>query len=323
MTLFSLKLMNPQVLLALPLILIFLWWSFRGRAARRRSLGFSTLLLLEWSKSAVPLRLSRRTEILHVLFWSLLLLTLARPQQSLGEKPQTKEGIDILLCLDTSQSMEAQDLLPNRLEAAKAVSKAFVESRKDDRIGLVVFSGIALTQCPLTSDHGTLQSFIDNLRPGMIPIQGTAIGNGLATSVNRLKDLPGKSKVIVLLTDGRSNAGEIEPLQAAELAASFGLRVYAIGVGTEDSGLTSLMGGAGGIDMETLTKMAQRTGGKAFRATNNQALVEIYSEIDRLERVKREEKPEILYRELMIFPGMAALLILTFLMGGRMRRELD
>jgi Ca-activated chloride channel family protein len=322
MTLFSLKLVNPQALLALPLILIFLWWSFRGRAARRRSLGFSTLLLLEWSKSAVPLRLSRRTEILHVLFWSLLLLTLARPQQSLGEKPQTKEGIDILLCLDTSQSMEAQDLLPNRLEAAKAVSKAFVESRKDDRIGLVVFSGIALTQCPLTSDHGTLQSFIDNLRPGMIPIQGTAIGNGLATSVNRLKDLPGKSKVIILLTDGRSNAGEIEPLQAAELAASYGLRVYAIGVGTEDSGLTSLMGGAGGIDMETLTKMAQRTGGKAFRATNNQALVEIYNEIDRLERVKREEKPEILYRELMIFPGMAALLILTFLMGGRLRREL-
>lgn len=321
MSALGLKLMYPQVLFALPVIALFLWWSSRGRAARRRSLGFSNLLLVEWSRSAVPLRLSRRTEILHMLFWTLLLLTLARPQQSLGEKPQAKEGIDILLCLDTSQSMEAQDLLPNRLEAAKAVSKSFVESRPNDRIGLVVFSGIALTQCPLTTDHKTLDYMIDNLRPGMIPIQGTAIGNGLATSVNRLKDLAGKSKVIILLTDGRSNAGEIEPVKAAELAASFGIRVYAIGVGTEGSGLAAMMGGAG-IDMDTLNKMAEATGGKAFRATNNQGLAEIYKEIDRLERVKHDQKPEILYRELMVVPGLAALLILTFLMGGRLRREL-
>lgn len=322
MSFLGLKLVTPQALLALPIILLFLWWSHRGRLARRRSLGFSSLLLVEWSKSAVPLRLSRRTEILHVLFWALLLLTLARPQQSMGEKPQTKEGIDILLCLDTSQSMEAEDLAPNRLEAAKSVSKSFVGSRKDDRIGLVVFSGIALTQCPLTTDHGTLQTFIDTLSPGMIPIQGTAIGNGLATSVNRLKDLPGKSKVIILLTDGRSNAGEIEPVQAADLAASFGIRVYAIGVGTDGVGSLGGLIGAGGIDMETLNEMAKRTGGKAFRATNNQGLTEIYSEIDRLERVKREEKAEILYRELMVFPGMGALMIFVFLMGRRLRREL-
>jgi Ca-activated chloride channel family protein len=322
MSFLTFKLLYPQALLAWPAILLFLWWSHRGRTARRRSLGFSNLMLVEWSKSAVPLRLSRRTEILHALFWALLLLTLARPQQSLGEKPQTKEGIDILLCLDTSQSMEADDLLPNRLEAAKAVSKAFVESRKNDRIGLVVFSGIALTQCPLTTDHATLQSFIETLSPGMIPIQGTAIGNGLATSVNRLKDIPGKSRVVILLTDGRSNAGEIEPLQAADLAASFGIRVYAIGVGTDGAGGLAGLMGAGGIDMETLTTMARRTGGKAFRATNNQGLVEIYSEIDRLERVKREEKPEILYRELMVFPAMAAMMVLAFLMGQRLRREL-
>jgi Ca-activated chloride channel family protein len=156
----------------------------------------------------------------------------------------------------------------------------------------------------------------------MIPIQGTAIGNGLATSVNRLKDIPGKSRVVILLTDGRSNAGEIEPLQAADLAASFGIRVYAIGVGTDGAGGLAGLMGAGGIDMETLTTMARRTGGKAFRATNNQGLVEIYSEIDRLERVKREEKPEILYRELMVFPAMAAMMVLAFLMGQRLRREL-
>lgn len=316
------KLLHPEALLALPVILPFLWWSQRGRTARRRSLGFSSLLLVEWSRSAVPLRLSRRTEILYLLFWALLLLTLARPQQSLGEKPQSKEGIDILLCLDTSQSMEADDLLPNRLEAAKQVSKAFVQSRKDDRIGLVVFSGIALTQCPLTTDHATLLTFIDTLSPGMIPIQGTAIGNGLATSVNRLKDLPGQSKVIILLTDGRSNAGEIEPKQAAELAASFGLRVYAIGVGTDGAGALAGLMGAGGIDMQSLTEMAMLTGGKAFRATNNQGLAEIYSEIDRLERVKREEKAEILYRELMVFPGLAALLVLALLVASKLRREL-
>lgn len=317
------RFLYPMVLLAFPLILAFLWWSRKGREARRRSLGYSSLMLLEWSKAAVPLRLSRRGDLWYVVFWALLLLTLARPQQSLGEKPQTREGIDILLCLDTSQSMEAQDLLPNRLEAAKQVSKAFVTSRKDDRIGLVVFSGFALTQCPLTTDHATLLRFIDSLRPGMIPLQGTAVGNGLATSVNRLKGLPGKSKVIILLTDGRSNAGEIEPLQAADLAASLGIRVYPIGAGTDGLGVGGVPGlmGAGGIDMETLTKMAERTGGKAFRATNNEGLIEIYGEIDRLERVKREEKSEILYRELMVVPGLAALAVLAYLMGARLRRE--
>lgn len=315
------RLLHPEFLLALPLILIFLWWSVKGRNARRSSLGFSSLHLVEWSTSAIPLRLSRRTEILHLLFWTFLLLTLARPQQSLGEKPQTKEGIDILLCLDTSTSMEADDLLPNRLEAAKQVSKDFVGRRPNDRIGLVVFAGIALTQCPLTSDHQTLELLIESLRPGMTGRDGTAIGNGLVTCVNRLKDLPGKSKVIILLTDGRSNAGEIEPLQAAELAASFGIRVYAIGAGADASGgLAGLMGG-GGIDMETLLAVAQKTRGKAFRATNNAGLSEIYDEIDRLERVKREEKPEILYRELMAVPGMAALMTLCLLLGGRLRRE--
>lgn len=314
------RLLHPEALFAIPVIFLFLWWSHKGRAARKHSLGFSSLLLLEWSSSAVPLRLSRRTEVLYALFWTLLLLTLARPQLSLGEEPQAKEGIDILLCLDTSSSMEADDLLPNRLEAAKKVSEEFVKQRPDDRIGLVVYSGIALTQCPLTIDHRTLQVLLQRIYPGLTQRDGTAIGNGIATCVNRLKDLPGKSKVVILLTDGRSNAGEIEPVKAAELAASFGIRIYAIGVGTDGgSGLAQMMGG--GIDMETLMNIARTTGGKAFRATNNQGLEEIYSEINRLEKVKREQKPKILYSELMIYPGLASLILLFLILEHRRRRE--
>jgi len=248
----------------------------------------------------------------------MLLLGLARPQQSLGEKPQQKEGIDILLCLDTSSSMEAQDLRPNRLEAAKTVSKAFVKSRPDDRLGLVLYAGIALTQCPLTTDHGTLGLLLDGIFPGITQRDGTAIGNAIATCVNRLKDIPGKSKVVILLTDGRSNAGEIDPIKAAELAAEYGIKIYAIGVGTE-SRQGMLMGAS--IDMETLDNVARTTGGKAFRATNNEGLEEIYSEIDRLEKVKRDEKPEILYRELMAIPCSAALALFIVLLWKRYRGE--
>lgn len=312
------RLLHPEALLFIPLLIIFLWWGRQGRLARRKSLGYSSLHLLEWSRSVTPLRLNRRTDLLYFLCWCLLLVTLARPQQSLGEKPRPKEGIDILLCLDTSSSMEARDLLPNRLEAAKAVSEAFVKSRPDDRLGLVVYAGIALTQCPLTTDHATLELLLKRIFPGITQRDGTAIGNAIATCVNRLKNLPGRSKVVILLTDGRSNAGEIEPVKAAELAAQYGVRIYAIGVGTEvDSGF---MQGAG-IDMETLTAVANTTGGKAFRATNNRGLEEIYLEIDRLEKVKHEAKPEILYRELMVYPGSLTLLILVGLLWRRYRRS--
>lgn len=311
------RLLHPEVLFAIPLILIFLWWNRTGRVARRKSLGFSKLDLLEWSSAVMPLRLSRRTDWLHALFWILLLLALARPQQSLGEKPEPKKGIDILLCLDTSSSMEARDLRPNRLEAAKIVSQAFVKSRPDDRLGLVVYAGVALTQCPLTTDHQTLQTLLERIYPGITQRDGTAIGNAIATCVNRLKDVPGESKVVILLTDGRSNAGEISPEKAAELAAEYGVRIYSIGVGTESSSQFL----RGGIDMETLQKIAITTGGKAFRATDNRGLEEIYSEIDRLEKVEREEKPEILYRELMIYPAGVALVLLLPLLWRRHRGE--
>lgn len=318
----QLRFLYPEALMAFVLILPFLWWSSQGRLARKPSLGYSSLALIEWSKSATPLRLSRRAELLYLLFWLLLILALARPQLALGEKPQSKEGIDIVLCLDTSTSMQARDLLPNREEAAKKVSIDFVSKRPNDRIGLVVFSAIALTQCPLTTDHKTLSLLIDRVTPGMTQRDGTAIGNGIATSINRLKDVPGKSRVIILLTDGRNNAGEIQPEQAAELAASYGIRIYVIGVGEDD---TSPMGSflGSGIDMETLIKIAAKTGAKAFRATNNEGLAEIYQEIDRLERTKHQQKPEIIYAELMVWPGLAALLLFAFLMGARLRKEVS
>ena len=312
------RFVHPEILLGIPAILIFLWWSKSGRLARRKSLGFSSLYLVEWSKSVTPLRLNRRTDLVHLIFWILLLVAFARPQQSLGEKPEPKEGIDILLCLDTSTSMEARDLRPNRLEAAKTVSKSFIQSRPDDRLGLVVYAGIALTQCPLTTDHATLELLLARIFTGITQRDGTAIGNAIATCVNRMKDLPGESKVVILLTDGRSNAGEIEPVKAAELAAEYGVRIYAIGVGTEnDSGF---MYGAG-LDMETLHQIAMTTGGKAFRASDNQGLEKIYSEIDRLEKVEREEKPQILYKELMIYPASVAFFLLCYLLWRRHRRS--
>ncbi len=313
------RLLWPEAFLALPLLLAFSWWASKGRAASRASLGYSNLALLEWSTSVTPLRLAHRPPMLHLLFWLCLLLALARPQMSLGEKPQVKEGIDIIMCLDTSTSMNAQDILPNRFEVAKQVSKIFVEARPDDRIGLVVYASIALTQCPLTSDHATLLTLLDHTYPGMTRRDGTAIGNALATSVNRLKDLPGESKVIVLLTDGINNAGEIEPLQAAELAAHYGIRIHAIGMGSERD-FSSIMGDFG-IDMESLRAIARTTGEKAYKATNAAALEEVYRDIDKLERTEREEQPELLYRELMLLPASLALILLTIMAYRRLRGE--
>ncbi len=313
------RLLHPEFLLLLPLPLLFLWWSSLGRTAQRQSLGFSNLALLEWSEAAAPLRLSRRPELLVLLIWACLLLGLARPQMEAGQKPQIKEGLDIILCLDTSTSMKAEDILPNRFEVAKRVSKLFIQGRSDDRIGLVVYANIALTQVPLTSDHNTLIALLEHTYPGMTRRDGTAIGNALATSVNRLKDTPGDSKVIVLLTDGINNAGELEPTKAAQLAAQYGIRVHAIGMGSErDFGGLPMLDR--GIDMESLRSIAHITGGRAFRATNARALEEVFEQIDQLETVQREEKPEMLYSELASIPAGAAL-ILLLLYAARRTRE--
>jgi Ca-activated chloride channel family protein len=209
----------------------------------------------------------------------------------------TTEGIDIVISLDISSSMLARDFSPNRLDAAKNVATEFISGREYDRIGLVVFSGESFTQCPLTTDHAVLLNLFRDIESGMIE-DGTAIGLGLATAVSRLKESDAKSRVVILLTDGENNRGEIAPITAAEIAKTFGVRVYTIGVGTIGTAPYPVQTPFGTqirdvevkIDEETLQEIADLTDGKYFRATNNEKLVEIYEEIDKLERSKIDVK---------------------------------
>ena len=229
---------------------------------------------------------------------SLLIIAFARPQSTSSWQNAITEGIDIILAMDISGSMLAQDLTPNRLEASKKVAMDFISGRPNDRIGLVIFSGESFTQCPLTTDHKVLKGLFNDVKSGMID-DGTAIGMGLATSINRLKDSKTKSKVIILLTDGVNNQGSIAPMTAAEIAQEFKMRVYTIGVGTKGYAPYPFNTPFGNIvyqdvevkiDEKTLQDIANATNGKYFRATSNKALQEIYKEIDKLERSKIEIK---------------------------------
>jgi Ca-activated chloride channel homolog len=224
---------------------------------------------------------------------ALLILALARPQTNMNKQDISVEGIDIMLATDISSTMLAEDLKPNRLEAAKEVADDFINSRPDDRIGLVVFSGESFTQCPLTTNHAMLINLYKDVNFGMID-DGTAIGDGIATAINRLKDSKAKSKVIILLTDGINNMGSIDPQSAAEMAELYGIRIYTIGVGTMGTALVPVRTQFGmqyqrmevQIDEALLQKISALTNGKYFRATNKQKLQEVYKEIDRLEKSK-------------------------------------
>ena len=239
--------------------------------------------------------------VLELLAIILLVTALARPQSSNSWQTYTSEGIDIALALDVSTSMLARDFTPDRLEAAKEVATKFILERPQDKIGLVVFAGESFTQCPLTTDQAVLvksiQGYAELMESGMIQ-DGTAIGLGLANAVNRLKDSPGKSKVVILLTDGINNQGAIAPVTAAELAKAFGIRVYTIGVGTYGEAPypvptpfgVQLQNMPVEIDEGALQQIANVTGGKYFRATDNDKLQQIYSEIDQLEKSKIEVK---------------------------------
>lgn len=231
--------------------------------------------------------------ILRSLAIAALILALARPQSSLSWQNSTTEGIDIMIASDISGSMLAEDFQPNRLEAGKNIAIDFIRNRPDDRIGLVIFSGESFTQCPLTIDHDVLINLYADVKYGMID-DGTAIGMGLATAVNRLKGSEAKSKVIILLTDGSNNMGSIPPLTAAEIAKDFGIRVYTVGIGTHGFAPYPVQTPFGvqyqkipvDVDEGTLTKIANATGGKYFRATDNQTLRNIYDQIDKLEKAK-------------------------------------
>jgi Ca-activated chloride channel family protein len=250
----------------------------------------------------------------------LFILALARPQLALQEEKVNAEGIDIMLTIDLSSSMLAQDFKPDRLEVCKRVATRFIDKRKYDRLGLVSFSGEAFTPCPLTSDHDILKEYLANLQCGLLE-DGTAIGMGLGTAVNRIKDSDAKSKVVILLTDGVNNAGYLKPVTAAEIALEYNVKVYTIGVGTSGAALTPVSRRSDGeyifglaqveIDERLLREMAKLTGGKYYRATNERSLENIYSEIDNLEKTTLEVTRFKRFKDLYVwFVGFALLLLL-------------
>lgn len=288
---------NPKYFLLLLLLLPMIAWYVFKEKNSHADLQFSSLRAFRGIKHAGRVWMRHVLFGLKVLAIIFLVTALARPQSSNSWQTYTSEGIDIMLALDISGSMLARDFTPDRLEAAKEVATKFILERPQDKIGLVVFSGESFTQCPLTTDQAVLVNLLREVKSGMIE-DGTAIGLGLANAVNRLKDSPGKSKVVILLTDGVNNRGSVAPATAAELAKAFGIRVYTIGVGTYGEAPypvptpfgVQLQNMPVEIDEEVLEQIATLTGGKYFRATDNDKLKQIYSEIDQLEKSKIEVK---------------------------------
>ncbi len=291
------------------------------------------LYLIKYRKSSASIRVSSvepfnlqgqtfRHILRHILFTfrvltvGFIIIVLARPQATSSYQDVSTEGIDIILVLDISGSMLARDFKPDRLEAAKSVATEFISGRPYDRMGLVVFSGESFTQCPLTTDHAVLINLLREIQSGIIE-DGTAIGEGLATAINRIKDAGGKSKVIILLTDGVNNRGIIAPITAAEIARTFGVRVYTIGVGTRGVAPYPVNTPFGvrfqnvpvEIDEEVLQKISDMTGGKYFRATDNEKLIQIYNEIDRMEKSRIDVRQFKVREEKFMLPALIAALI--------------
>jgi Ca-activated chloride channel family protein len=308
---------NPEYFYLLLLVpLLAFWYVRKGRKA------FTELRVpsMKPYASGAPgwkVRFRHLTAVLRLFSLVLVVVALARPQTTSEGENVSTEGIDIVLVTDISGSMLAEDFRPNRIEAAKAVAAEFVDGRPNDRIGFVVFAGESFTQCPITLDHAVVKSLIASVKSGLIE-DGTAIGMGLATAVSRLKDGKGKSRVIILLTDGVNNKGAIDPMTAAGIASTFGIRVYTVGVGTVGMAPYPVQTPLGTqyrnvpveIDEELLKNIAVQTGGKYFRATDNDKLKMIYTEIDRLEKVKIEVTQFRRHREDFYAAGFLAGLLL-------------
>ncbi len=292
----NINFVNPLFFLLLLLVPILAVWYFLKRNKR-----FPLLRMSANGQNGVTTSLRGKFRallpILRILSIGALVIAMARPQEILKEEEVKADGIDIVLAMDLSSSMLAQDFQPDRLEVSKAVAIEFVEKRKYDRIGLAVFAGESFTQCPLTTDHRVVQEFLGSLKCGMLE-DGTAIGMGLATAVNRLKDSDVKSKVVILLTDGVNNQGYIKPITAAEIAREFDIKVYTIGVGSTGQARSPVRRRQNGqyifgmskveIDEALLTQISEMTGGKYYRATTTESLIRIYDEIDRLEKTEIE-----------------------------------
>lgn len=288
------------LLTLLPLLIV--WYILRNK---KGSSAVTVSALGIYKKQAGTKNVIRHLPfILRLFSLALLIIAIARPQTRSNEERVEGEGIDIVLCMDVSGSMLAEDFSPNRLEAMKEVAVNFVNARKTDRIGLVIFSGEPFTQCPITTDYAALKSQIYAVRSGILQ-DGTAIGSGLATSVERLKKSKSKSKVIILLTDGENNGGLIPPNTAKEIAKAYRIKVYTIGMGTEGYANLPQQTAAGvvrtrekvNIDEALLTEIARETGGNYFRARDNESLKNIYAEIDKLEKSKIETSSFARYAE--------------------------
>lgn len=286
---------NPLILLLLILIVPIVLWYVKRHAIKEQSVRMSSIGSYKGGNKSWRVRLRHIPFVLRMMAFALVVIVLARPQSSNSWQNRTKEGIDIIMTMDISGTMLAEDLKPNRLKAAKNVAIDFIKNRPNDNIGLVLFAGESFAQCPLTNDHNVLINMFNSVDYGMLA-DGTAIGLGLANAVGRLKDSKAKSKVVILLTDGSNNAGDISPETAADIAAKMGVRVYSIGVGTRGKAPFPIDTPFGiqyqeidvDIDEPMLKRIAQKTDGKYFRATDNKKLKEIYDEIDKMEKTKIE-----------------------------------
>lgn len=293
---------NKEYFLLLLLLIPYLIWYLLHRKTREPTMRMSDTHAYQYAPKSLRVRLMWLPMLLRIIVFVLVVVILARPQTHSNWGSRTVEGIDIMLAMDVSTSMLAEDLKPNRIEAAKSVASEFISGRPDDNIGLTIFAGEAFTQCPMTTDHTSLINLLQNVRTdiaarGLIE-DGTAIGMGLANAVSRLKDSKTKSKVVILLTDGSNNRGDISPLTAANIAKSLGIRVYTIAIGSKTmapypmqvAGTIQYVNMRADVDVKTLSEIASTADGQFYRATNTAELKKIYKDIDKLEKTKMDVK---------------------------------
>lgn len=311
----------PESFALLALLPLLIWWYISNNSRQQARVKVSTIrafTVRSWKN-----RFRHLPFVFRLLALTALIFALARPQKRNDQQQTEGEGIDIVLCMDVSGSMGSRDILPSRMEVAKQVAEEFVRSRPVDRIGLVIFSGESFTQCPVTTDRNTLITQIQHLESRRYLKDGTVIGEGLATAVDRLSDSKGKSKVVILLTDGKEDPPEtrlIDPLTALEIAKSKGVKVYAIGMGAAASNIVENTGNVSFkknpmvdfLDEDLLKKMADETGGQFFRAKDKEGLQDIYRQIDKLEKSKVEVQSFKRYEERFI-PFLLAALLFVFL----------
>lgn len=319
---------NPEYFYLLLVIPLLVYWYWRRQRKVSGRIRFSDVSIVRQVGQTIKQRLRHSLFLLRLLFIILIIVAFARPQSGSKMRETSTEGVDIILALDVSSSMLAEDFKPkNRLVAAKQVAEEFVRGRQNDRLGMVIFAGESFTQCPLTLDYGVLLSLLREIKVADQEWDGTAIGMGIINAVNRLRDSKAKSKVIILLTDGVNNRGEIDPITASNIAAALNIKIYTIGAGSRGTALYPVDDPILGkrfipmqveIDEDVLKKIAANTGGKYFRATNTEKLTQIYEEIGELEKTKIEVKEFTRYDEFFgYFLGAGLLLFMLEIILGQ------